>query len=67
MFGSVLVVIDHLTRMAIFPLVKIDYRGGISKKYVYKVCAVYMAFRLCWLAIETRVLLAQFGRHFGDA
>jgi hypothetical protein len=65
-FDNVLVVIDHLTQLAhLFPCIENITAEETTKKN-YKVCTVYMAFRVFWLVIETRDLSAIFGRHIGD-
>jgi hypothetical protein len=76
-FDSVLVVVDHFTRMAhLFPCTEglqltasKGYKLQLKKrlKSFHKVCAVCMAFRVCWLVIETRDMSTHSYKHFGNA
>jgi hypothetical protein len=51
------------TNDALFSLVRRSLQVRKRLKYFYKVCTVYMAVRVCWLAKETRVLLTHSSKH----
>jgi hypothetical protein len=64
--GVLVVVVDHLSRMAhFFPCTRETTARRLLNCF-YKACTVCMAFRVCWLAIETHDLSLHFGKHFGD-